>query len=149
MKQIKPTIIAFAFLFCLYILFFQAEWLGMLIIKNPEFPLGTLISCFMIIDLSYLVYSIFPVKINSKSTRNMKISMKAFFILSIFWGLFSYLLSGNWKCSFQNINNFYVWVILTFVFVLFPLSVLVFLIFRIFLKKKVKQISFVKLKYRV
>jgi hypothetical protein len=134
MKQIRTLFLAIAFLFCLYILIYQTEWLGIVLFEKLQFPLGTLISWFMIVDLNYFVYSIFPFEIQSNSMRIMKKSIKAFSIISIFWGVFSYLLAGNWQWSFNNMTYFIIWIIITFIFVVYPLVVTVFLVFKRILK---------------
>jgi Na+-translocating ferredoxin:NAD+ oxidoreductase RnfD subunit len=42
MKRLIKFIIPVLFLAALYILIFQAQWLGIIVIKNPLVPLGTL-----------------------------------------------------------------------------------------------------------
>ena len=135
MKQIKPTIFAIAFLFCLYILFFQTEWLGILIIENPEFPLGTLISWFMIIDFTYFVYSLFPTNFNTQWARKSRKILKVFILFGFLWGVFSYILAGNWNWVFTSRVNFLIWVLMTSLLIICPLVFVLILIFKKILKK--------------
>ena len=130
MKQLKSIVLLTAFLFGVYIFIFHPEWMGIILIHKPVFPLGTLISWFVVADFSYFVYSILPSNTQTKWERNLKKIMKVFVFLSFFWGVFSYFLAGNWTWSFHNRIYFLIWLIISALFIFSPLIVLVVIIVR-------------------
>lgn len=134
--KLKSVISLLLFLFCFYILFFQPSWLGILLIKNPEFPFGSLISWFIIADLAYFVKSVFSPELKLKQDKKYHIVINGIFVLSIFWGVFSFFLSGNWKWVFSDMTSFIIWAVFSIVLVVLNL-ILVFIL----IIKKIRNIN--------
>jgi hypothetical protein len=118
MKKISSFALLIFFFTCLYILFFKADWLVIILIQNPLFPLGSLISWLTIIIFALFVYTFLPSYIDITNGKVLKISAKIVVLLAVFWGPLSYFLSGNWTWSFQNKLNFFVWIIFTGILIL-------------------------------
>lgn len=134
--KLRSVISFLLFILCLYILFFQTSWLGILLIKNPEFPLGSLISWFMIADLAYFVKSVSPAELKFKSVKSYRSIINGILVLSIFWGVFSFALSGNWKWVFTDMTNFIIWAVFSTVLVVLNLVIVLILI-----TKKIRNIN--------
>lgn len=132
MKQFKIVVLVVILLGCGYVLFFQHEWLGIVLVQKPVVPLGTLISWLLITDYALLVNSFHPFHTQIKLNQKFGLMMKIYVSLSMLWGISSYLLSGNWLWSFQNETKFVIWILYTALLVLFPL-----IVFMIYLVKKV------------
>ncbi|MEZ5104743.1 MAG: hypothetical protein R2757_09630 [Draconibacterium sp.] len=130
MKKISSIISLLVFLLGLYILFFQSGWLVISLSSKAEFPLGTLVSWGMIIAFSYFVYSVFPSDIVTKSGKRYLMLAKVFLFTGVFWGIISFLLSGNWNWSFHHMPLFFIWTAITLLQILVPFLILVILIFK-------------------
>ena len=136
MRLFKPFLLLTLLGMCLYILFFEPEWLGINLFKKSAFPLGTLISWFIIFDFSLLVYWLLPKKITMKSGKIYKILSQFLIVISFFWGVLSYILCGNWSWNFDNKNHFYTWIISTAILIFAQLFLLFILIFKRIFKKE-------------
>lgn len=123
MKRLIRFIIPVLFLAALYILFFQAEWLGIIIVNNPPVPLGTFISWAMIFLFSLFMVQNIALTHDVLFERILKIVLKANLIMAVLWGFVSFFLSGNWTFNFQNMTCFKIWVIYTSVIFLLPAGV--------------------------
>ena len=136
MKRFKTIFFAVILFCCGYILFFQPEWLGIVLIRKPVVPLGTLISWVLIADYALLVNALNPFQNQIKWNKKFGIIMKIYISLSMLWGVISFLLSGNWLWSFQHQLNFLFWILFTGILVVFPFPVFVLLIFRNYFRRK-------------
>lgn len=135
--KLKSAISLILFFFCLYILFFQPEWLGIILSEKLQFPLGTMISWFMIIDFTYFAYYLFPSNFNTQWARKSRKILKYFILFGYLWGVFSYLLAGNWSWVFTNQVNFLIWALITSILIICPLVFVLILIFKKMLKRPI------------
>ena len=123
MKRLTKFIIPVLFLAALYILFFQSEWLGIIIINNPPVPLGTFISWALIFLFSMFMVQNIALNHDAFFDRILKKVLNANLIMAVLWGFVSYFLSGNWTFTFRNMTCFKIWVIYTAVIFLLPTGV--------------------------
>ncbi|QGY45514.1 hypothetical protein GM418_18110 [Maribellus comscasis] len=120
---------------CLYVLFFQPELLGINLSKNSDFPLGSLVSWFIIITFVLFVYLVLPAESKTKSDKKYKTISAVFILISALWGVFSRILAGNWSWVFNDMRNFYVWVLFTTILILVPSAIFIVHIFRRIFRK--------------
>ena len=91
----------FLFLSCLIFLVSGSEMLLLLLIKNPEIPLGNLTTAIGLIAFPIWVYLAFQL---NKNTPPLILKFLKFnVVLNILWWPIGRNLSGNWKNSFKNI----------------------------------------------
>jgi hypothetical protein len=136
MKKIKMFVLVI-FVACLFILFFKTEWLVLAFIVNPAVPLGTLIVWLLVVAYSLLMFFILPNNSKNKIVKLSKRLLNYLLYPSFFWGVVSYLLSGNWAFNFTNKINFTIWIIYTALIMILPLVVLVI----IFMRKIVNRMA--------
>jgi len=136
MKKVKTLILLLVFGICLYILFFQPEWLGLVVLNKPLFPLGSLVSWLLIASFTFLVYFIFPENIKNSFDMFLKFVSKLFLFFACGWGLISFFLCGNWSFNFENKTGFFAWIFLTALILIVPLILgVVFLIRKLLFKQ--------------
>jgi hypothetical protein len=123
MKRLNKFIIPLLFLAALYILIFQAQWLGIIVIKNPLVPLGTFISWALILLFSLFMFQNIALTHDVLFERILKTILIANLIMAVLWGFVSFFLSGNWTFNFQNMTGFKIWIIYTAVIFLLPAGV--------------------------
>jgi hypothetical protein len=129
MKKIKLLVLVI-FVACLFILFFKSEWLVFALLIKPAVPLGTLIFWLLLVSYSLLLNSLLPDNSGIRVIKISKCLLNYLLYLSIFWGIFSYLLSGNWAFNFTNKINFTIWIIYTALIIISPFVVLIYIYIR-------------------
>lgn len=126
LKQYNKYILTALLLVTGSILLFKSEWLGLSLFDSLSFPLGTIISWFTLILFSLVVYQFACLKRINKFEKYLKILLRVCVIISLFWGVVSFLLSGNWAFNFRNEGSFYIWIFYTGVIVFVPILVLLY-----------------------
>lgn len=136
MKLISFFLLPLLFVFNLYILFFQAEWLGIAILENPPLPLGTIVSWISIFILPLFIYQVLPLKKETGFEKRAKTFLKVIVISAAAWGIISWLLSGNWTFNFANKTYFMIWILYSALIIFSTLTVFFISVLRkLFLKK--------------
>lgn len=123
MKYIKFGLLPLLLLVSLYVLFFQPGILGISIVENGEFPLGTLISWLIVFLFSLFFYLIISVESKNIFGRISNVLLVFNVLIGAFWGLFSFLLAGNWNFVFNDNLAFYTWIGCTLLVFFIPLMV--------------------------
>lgn len=123
MKNQIRTILFFLIIIIGLIFIFFPNWLVLDFPLKKNVPLGTIISWIGIAVYALLFYLIFQKK------SFIKIIPKLLFfnlLLSVFWGLISFLLSGNWSFNFKGGNFMLVWKIYTGFILIIPIVIVLF-----------------------
>lgn len=105
--------------------------------KKTIFPLGTLVSWFIIIGFSLLAFFVFPAETRTQTGKKYKTLSKVLVVISFLWGVVSYILSGNWSWNFKNMSHFYGWVLFTSALLLTQIIVLLLFFFKKIFKKNI------------
>lgn len=123
MKFLKFGFLPALILVFVYILFFQAELLGISLNKNSSFPLGTVISWLIVFLYSLFFYVILPLKKKNLLQKTAKIILMLNVFPGAVWGVLSYFLAGNWNFIFEDKTAFNIWIGITLIVFLIPLLV--------------------------
>ena len=137
MKFVKLFVIPISILASIYILIYHPDILEIQFMDSVDFPLGTVISWLLILLIPLFFYLILPINCESKLERKIKSILRFLTFSGLFWGIISYLLSGNWNFVFQKEQHFIIWILYTVVNVIFP--VIIFIIWGISRLKPVIQ----------
>lgn len=108
----------------LFFYVFKPEFLILNLFDQPEIPLGTALSWVILATYAFILYWLVNSQNHSKAVKRAKQILLANFILSAFWGVISFYLSGNWMFSFRNSTlNFKIWLAITALVIVLPLLV--------------------------
>ena len=135
MKSFRFIIPLIVFLGCIYLFAFQPQILLVSVFEGKSIPLGTLVSWLGLIAFVYFFYLILPFNVNNSIEKILKRILVLGVYLSLFWGIVSYFLLGNWGFNFDNSTYSMVWIVLTCSIVLIPVFLtIVFVLLRLFRK---------------
>ena len=130
MKQIRILILPAIFVFNIYILLFKPEWLGIALLNNPPFPLGTLVSWVLLAVLPVFVFQA-QTNQNKKTGLNRRQLLVTILLFSgLLWGVVSWMLSGNWTFNFSSKNCFVIWIIYSASIIFSSVAILILLLLR-------------------
>ena len=124
MKAKGIKILALPVLLAALIYFFviSPEVLGKELISGSGVPAGTLITWAGLFIYAFLTFGLMKRRPESSVSQSLKTILLLNVILAGFWGIFSYLLAGNWSFNFTNSNfSFRFWIGITVFIVLIPL----------------------------
>lgn len=124
-QHYKYILITLFFVTCV-ILFVKPEWLLIPIFDNSSFPLGTIFSWLALILFSMVMHLFISSKHDNPAERCFKMLAKLCLVMALFWGVVSFLLSGNWAFNFKNATNFYIWILYTGLIVFVPIIILLY-----------------------
>jgi len=124
-QQYKYILITFLIVTCV-ILFVKPECLLIPVFDNSSFPLGTIFSWLALILFSMVMCLFVSSKVDNPLERYVKTLVQLCLVMALFWGVVSFLLSGNWAFNFKNATNFYIWIFYTGLIVFIPIIILLF-----------------------
>ena len=120
-----------------YALFYSPDILVKEFIGIDQLPTGTILVWFGLIAFSLLFLMFYPDYKLSKFLGFLFRLLQLNVLLTILWGVVSYLLSGNWANNFSGGYQYKVWVVFTAVLIVLPLIIYLLLFVRfVYLKMK-------------
>jgi len=137
MKKTKIILLLILLASAVIVLVLKPELPGYRLSESHNIPLGTFVSWIGIFAYAAFWYLVLPAKSSDFVLKIIERAKRINLFLAVFWGIFSYWISGNWAFTFRNNpQNFKAWIGFTALIVLLPLLLLLLAAVRRILKHR-------------
>lgn len=136
-KKISATLCVLSILTTIYLLIYSPDVLLREFLSIEQLPFGTILVWIGLIAFGLLFLILYPNRQKAKIKRFLFRILQFNVLLALFWGIISFLLSGNWANNFSGGYQYKVWIYYTGALIALPMFVYLLLFLRfVYLKIK-------------